>query len=122
MRLNVDGPAGDPAFTSGYLVLGVMLSDDRRGYKAGSGTLGGVTPNRPVTEGGYGAWQAGARLERTDFDDAAGGALNTWAANLSWWPTDATRVMLEAGRSERNLPAGPGEEIDFVQARLQIEL
>lgn len=121
MRLDVDGPAGDPAFTSGYLALGFMLTDDRRGYKTGSGTLGGVSPNRPVTEGGYGAWQAGARIELTDFDDATGGELNTYAANLSWWPTAATRVMLEAGRSESEGTAGINDEVDFLQLRLQLD-
>lgn len=121
MRLDVDGPAGDPSFTSGYLALGVMLTDDRRSYKTGSGTLGGVTPNRPVTEGGYGAWQAGARIELTDFDDATGGELNTYAANLSWWPTRATRVVFEAGRSESEGTAGINDEVEFLQARLQLD-
>lgn len=121
MRLDVDGPAGDPAFTSGYLALGWMLTDDRRGYKAGSGTLGGVTPSRPLTEGGFGAWQTGARVELTDFDDATGGELTTWAANLSWWPTKATRVVFEAGRSQTEGTAGFDDEVDFVQARLQLD-
>lgn len=120
MQLDIDGPAGDPSITSGYGVIGFMLTEDARGYKAGSGALGGVTPNRPVTEGGIGAWQASLRAEYTDFDTAPSGELSTYIAGLSWWPTGATRVMFEAGRSSLDGALG-NSDVDFVQARLQFD-
>ena len=120
MQLDIDGPAGDPSITSGYGVLGFMLTDDARGYKASRGALGGVEPNRPVTEGGIGAWQASLRAEFTDFDTAPAGELSTYAAGLSWWPTAATRVMLEAGSSTLDGALGD-TDLDFMQVRLQLD-
>ena len=97
-----------------------MLTDDARGYKASRGALGGVEPNRPVTEGGIGAWQASLRAEFTDFDTAPAGELSTYAAGLSWWPTAATRVMLEAGSSTLDGALGD-TDLDFMQVRLQLD-
>lgn len=122
MNLTLDTPAGDTDLQSGYALLGWVLTGEQRGYKTGSGKLGGVEPANPMIGGnGFGALQATARLEYSDFDEAAGGELTTWTAGLSWWLNEQVRIMGEVGRADLEGSAGFDDEVDFVQARFQFD-
>jgi phosphate-selective porin OprO/OprP len=44
----------DPIFFGGSVEAGFFLTDDTRSYKGGK--FGKSRVNRPVSEGGYGAW------------------------------------------------------------------
>ena len=68
----------DPSFNGFYVYGSYFLTNDRRSYKSGSGTPGGVKPSNPFyVENGTGAWEIAARYSQLDLDDdlVEGGTL-----------------------------------------------
>ncbi len=112
---------GEATLRGGYLGALVFLTDDHRLYDAETGQFERVKPARPLTEGGVGAVEIGARLDGLDLTDAegeaggSGGAAIAGTAILNWYPTDILRFT--ASHTLTRVTDGP-DEGDRVNATL----
>lgn len=102
-----DGPGSN--LHGGYLGALFFLTDDQRGYDAATGLFERVDPSSPVTEGGWGAFEVGARLDYLDLTDDGpdGGAQVSGTAIASWYPT--MRFRFTASHVYTHLTEGPDE-------------
>lgn len=91
----------------GYLGALFFLTPDQRTYDAGTGLFERVDPASPVTEGGWGAFEIGARLDYLDLTDDGpqAGAQISGTAIASWYPT--MRFRLTATHVYTHLTDGP---------------
>jgi len=82
---------GDPTFTGWYAETGFYIGGDRI-YKKGK--FDRPTIDRPVTEGGYGAFSGAIRYDTLDLTSSGinGGSQDTVAVAADWWPTRYTRL------------------------------
>jgi phosphate-selective porin OprO/OprP len=84
------------SYDGGYIAVSYVLTGEHRPYDAGSGTFGGLAPDRPVGQG-MGAWEIGLRNSRLDLRDGVQGSFgHTWAASLNWQAARNIRLMLNA--------------------------
>lgn len=85
----------EPAFWGGSAQITYFLTGEQREYQLIGSTFGRMTPSSPVTEGGWGTWEAGLRLDAIDLTDTGinGGEIYSTTLGLSWWPVGWTRVM-----------------------------
>jgi phosphate-selective porin OprO and OprP len=76
------------AFDAGWFLTGESMK-----YKGGS--FSGISPNKSVRDGGWGAWQLAARFENMDLNDGIyfGGETDVFTVGLNWHPTSNTRLM-----------------------------
>lgn len=90
VRTNVDAPAsGDPNFGGFHVSGSWILTGEMRDYNYISGIWGPVPVARSVYQGGWGAWELGARYSTLDLSDGTidGGAMDIWSLGLNWWLT-----------------------------------
>ncbi|MCK5934197.1 MAG: hypothetical protein KAG89_18730 [Fulvimarina manganoxydans] len=119
--VSVEGPFGHGTAHGGYLYSTYFLTGERRGYDRSSGTFGRVIPKNPIDDGGFGAFEIGARIDYLDLTDLGpdGGAQFglTGVANLYL----TKRVTLTADYSYTKGTAGPidDQEVHAVTGRLQ---
>lgn len=122
------GPVADPTFFGAYAEIGLFLTrGDARGYKAGR--FDRIRPERPVTDGGPGAWQINLRYDHLDLSDSGivGGQQDAVLGSLIFTPTDYTRLMLNLGfidYADAVVRTEAGEPIDsarFAAMRAQID-
>ena len=82
----VRAPGVNGTATGGYVYTSYFLTGERRGYSRSGGTFGRVIPKKPVGEGGFGAFELGARadyLDLTGLGPSAGAQIGlTGVANL----------------------------------------
>ena len=119
MRLELDGPAGDPDFTSWYASLGWFLTGETRSYSASSGKFGRTRPQRTVTEGGTGAIELAVRYDRSDLDSVASGVLTNWTAGVNWYLEDHVRIMANYVTGTLDVAGGADVDVSGPQLRLQ---
>lgn len=119
-RMTLDGPSGDPAFTSGFVQAGYFLTGETRRYRASSGKFDRTTALSTVAEGGPGAWEISARYDFADMGDAGLGDFETTTLALSWYPAKHVRASFNWVNGEHD---GPGytETGDAAQIRLQFD-
>ncbi|GAB4524012.1 MAG: hypothetical protein Tsb0010_08000 [Parvularculaceae bacterium] len=81
---------GDPTFQGGYGEFGVFFGG-RKTYKGGKFDRPKI--DRPVTQGGPGAFSLVARFDSLDLSNGGvdGGALDAYILGADWWPTKHTR-------------------------------
>jgi phosphate-selective porin OprO/OprP len=93
----VDSAAsGDPGFT-GYHVTGSwILTGEMRDYRYRSGIFGPVPVARSVYQGGWGAWELGARFSSIDLTDGPidGGEMDIFSLGVNWWLSPIFNVNL----------------------------
>jgi len=67
-----------------------------RDYNKRNGTFVRLPVARPVTEGGWGTWEVGARWSSLDLTDGAieGGDMQVLSIAVGWWPTRAASASL----------------------------
>lgn len=102
----------------GHLGALLFLTGDHRLYDAASGLFEQVEPTRPVTEGGLGAFEIGARFDWLDLtDDGDAGAQVSATAIANWYPT--ARLRFTATHVHSRVTAGPddGDRIDATLLR-----
>jgi phosphate-selective porin OprO and OprP len=134
---NVLFPSRDPSFFSGYAELGLLLTGESRGYRAGRWDRTKVL--KPFGSGGSGAFQINARLDYSDLNDQAGagianridgGQMTSYAASLIWFPTDYVKfiaqynhVLVDGGPSALPPFAQLGGEygLDLFALRAQVD-
>jgi phosphate-selective porin OprO/OprP len=86
----------DPGFT-GYHVTGSwILTGEMRDYRYKSGIFGPVPVARSVYQGGWGAWELGARYSSLDLTDGLvdGGEMDIFSLGINWWLTPVFNVNL----------------------------
>lgn len=81
---------GHPALQGGYGEAGIFFGG-RKTYKGGK--FDRPIIDRPLTEGGPGAFSLVARFDTLDLRSRGvdGGALDTYILGADWWPTKHTR-------------------------------
>jgi len=88
IRSDVKAPAvGDPTFTGYHITASWVLTGEMRGYNRKNGLLRPVPVARSVYQGGWGAWELGARFSTVDLTDGliAGGAMDILSFAVNWW-------------------------------------
>jgi phosphate-selective porin OprO/OprP len=119
MRLELDGPAGNPDFTSGYASLGWFATGETRSYSGSSGKFGRTRPERTVTEGGTGAIELAVRYDRSDLESGGAGVLTNWTAGVNWYLEDHVRIMANYIAGTLNVAGGADIDVSGPQLRLQ---
>lgn len=119
MNMSVEGPAGDPDFSSSYIQGGWFITGEQRSYSASSGRFGRTRPARALSEGGAGAWEIAARYDVSDLNDVAAGELRTWTAGVNWYVEDKIRVMANIVSGELDVTGGANTDVSGAQMRIQ---
>ena len=121
--LHLDRPGdADPTFFGGYAEMGVFLTDDSRTYR--NGTFDRTVPNRPISDGGFGALEINARYDRLDLTDAGigGGTQDAFGASLVWTPMAYLRFMADYMHLIYDIPSQqPVFGADVVGVRAQVD-
>ncbi len=122
----VDVPVGsDPTYYGYYAEVSFCITGEHRQYKRSSGAPLGVTPRRNFDgEGGYGAWELGARYSFCDLDEpgTAGGEpgtpgeLKDLTLGLNWYLNANSRWMINYVRAEHSVEG----YMSIVQTRFQV--
>ena len=94
--------AGDLRFYGGYAMVSWYLSGESRPYNRADGVPGRLIPQRNFAfgpHGGWGAFEAGARLSYTDLTDGSvqGGRLTMLMSTLNWYLRPQLKCMFEVG-------------------------
>jgi phosphate-selective porin OprO/OprP len=81
----------------GYLDASYFLTGEHRNYDPKTGTFGRVKVERPLQDGGIGAWQIGARADYVDLNNEGvkGGEQISYIGGLNWYPNNFIRFMLD---------------------------
>ena len=103
-----------------YVEAGWCVTGEKRSYSTRYGTVGGIRPARPVTSGGFGAWELAARWSATDLSDGGGDRGRVGSVGLNWYPVDPLRISIGAQRAHREL--ADGTQRDATLAELQVQL
>ncbi len=103
-----------------YIEAGWCLTGEKRGYSTRYGTVGGIKPYRPVTAGGFGAWELAARWSATDLREGGGDWGRVASVGLNWYPIDPLRISIGAQRAHREL--FDGTQRDGTLGQLQFQL
>jgi phosphate-selective porin OprO/OprP len=111
---------GGPTWHGEYAELGWCVTGERRSYSTRYGTIGGISPNRPVELDGFGAWEVALRWSKTDLSDDGGDQGYVRSVALSWYPTDPVRISLSLHRAHLE-PLG-GSPRDTTLGQLQVQL
>ena len=97
IRSNTDSPEfGDPSFDGYHLSASWALTGEIRSYRKRSGLFNPLPVSRPVSQGGWGAWEAAYRYSNLDLSDGnvEGGELDIHSLGLNWWLTQITQFSL----------------------------
>jgi phosphate-selective porin OprO/OprP len=92
----------DPTFSGGYVDVSFFITGESRAYEADSGEFGRIKVNKPVFQGGPGAWQVAYRYDMIDLNDEAirGGEQDTHIVGVNWHLNRHTRIMYNYNRSK----------------------
>ena len=79
--------SGDPFFHGGDVFISWLATGEIRSYNTRGGYFNGVSPARPVFEGGPGAWELVARFSYIDLDSqrceaGSSGKLRQWSTGI----------------------------------------
>jgi len=114
----------DADFEGYYGEILWFLTDDRRPYNGSGGNFKSVTPKSAVGQGGFGAWQVGARISNVDLIDSGidGGEQDNLTLGVNWFPHSNLRFSLNYINvlDTRGGPV-PDDEPDIFTLRGQIE-
>jgi len=94
IRSDADSPEfGDPSFDGYHLSASWALTGEIRAYRKRSGLFDPLPVTRPVSQGGWGAWEAAYRYSNLDLSDGSveGGELDIHSIGLNWWLTHVTQ-------------------------------
>lgn len=102
-----------------YAELGWAITGEKRDYSVRYGNFDGIEPRRPLTRGGWGAFEVGLRLSRTDFSDGGGSEGQVAGLAFNWYPVEQIRFSVNAQRVTLEVPGQPEIETDVIQGRVQ---
>lgn len=122
-RSDISMATSDPDFDSYYVEGSYFLTGESRAYDFEKGAFEGIKPASIVGEGGFGAWQVGARFSDLDLSDAgiSGGEEQNVTMGLNWYPNANLRFMANYV-NVLDVNGGPndGDEPDVFQFRAQV--
>jgi len=115
--------AGNPSFNGGDVVITYLITGEKRPYRTASNIYGFVPVDKPVFQGGPGAWEVVLRWSHLDLDDGTlqGGRLWRITPMVNWYLSKNLRLELAYGYGvlERfGLKGGT----HFFQTRVQLSL
>jgi phosphate-selective porin OprO/OprP len=132
-QANFDGGYGEASWT---------LTGESRKYIPETGAYSAIIPDRPfsLAEGGWGAWELGARVSYIDLNDnftaglpfasqpgaVAGGKQTAFTLGLNWYVNSNMRFMLnyvhaDIDRKSLTAPASSiGASVDAIALRSQV--
>lgn len=131
-QLKVDSAEGidvNPTYNGWYVDASWFITGEMRHYEADSGEFGRVSVNKPINEGGYGAWQIAARYDELDLSEGsdsipgctACGDQKTWLVGLNWLTTDYTAIKFNVSQAKIEGGVNDGAEITAFGARAQVD-
>jgi phosphate-selective porin OprO/OprP len=114
---------GNPEFHGGDVVATWVITGETRTYNTVGGFFKQVSPARPVTQGGPGAWELVFRFSSIDLDSAAirGGKFWRFTPMVNWHLSDNIRLELAYGYGKLNRFDLKGNT-QFFQSRIQLQL
>jgi phosphate-selective porin OprO/OprP len=119
----VDSPeTGDPFFHGGDIVVTWLATGETRVYNTRGGYFNQVSPNRPVFEGGPGAWEFVGRFSYIDLNSGTLQGGKFWRATptVNWHLSDHVRIGLAYGYGSLDRFDLVGKT-HFFQSRLQLQ-
>ena len=110
--LSEDGDRGSAK--GGFVQAGYFLTGETRKYKKGK--FDRTKPSKPLSKGGVGAFEIGARFDMLDARKASAEKVNAYALGVTWYPESHLRVKL-------NYVSANGDTFDAsgLQMRLQMD-
>lgn len=86
----------DPRFNGYNIDVSWVFTGEMRTYRKKSGVFNAVPVSRPVSTGGWGAWEVAFRFSKIDFTSGTleGGIMDTYSLGLNWCPTPFAQVTL----------------------------
>jgi phosphate-selective porin OprO and OprP len=81
----------------GYLSASYFLTGEHRNYDPERGVFDRVKVERPLQDGGPGAWELGARADYIDLNNKGvkGGEQISYIAGVNWYVNNYVRFMLD---------------------------
>jgi phosphate-selective porin OprO and OprP len=81
----------------GYLSGSYFLTGEHRNYNPEEGAFERVEVERPLQDGGPGAWEVAARADYIDLNDEGvkGGEQMSYIGGVNWYVNDYVRFMLD---------------------------
>jgi phosphate-selective porin OprO/OprP len=116
-------PGDDPLMHGGDVMVSWLATGETRGYNTVGGFFKSVSPAKPVTAGGPGAWELVFRASRIDLDDGPTNGGRFWRLTpmVNWHLTDNVRLAFVYGYGRLNRFDLNGHT-HFFQSRLQLLL
>jgi phosphate-selective porin OprO/OprP len=113
----------NPVFHGGDASVTWTVTGEVRPYVAPGSYFRDVSPSRPVTHGGPGAWEAGLRLSNIDLDGGTleGGKFWRFTPVVNWYLSDQIRLEFEYGYGQTDRLGHRGAT-HFYQSRIQLQL
>jgi phosphate-selective porin OprO/OprP len=114
---------GSPGVVGGdgwYAELGWAITGEKRDYSVRRGNFDGIEPTHPVTKGGIGAIEIGARYSNADLSDGGGDKSHVEGVALNWYPIAQIRLSVDGMRVTLEEVGLPKQETDVVQGRVQV--
>lgn len=112
-----------PVMHGGDVVVSWLLTGEIRAYNEVGGFFREISPKRPVTQGGRGAWELVSRYSYIDLDSGTlrGGKFGRFTEQLNWYLSENIRVELNYGYGHLNR-FDLGGNTHFFQTRIQLQL
>ncbi|WP_417450732.1 OprO/OprP family phosphate-selective porin [Kordiimonas sp.] len=121
---------GNATFWGGYIEAGWFITGEGKPLSLTKGAWGRPKVNKPVHEGGMGAWQVAARFDRVDLTGYGvyGGEQDTYLMGVNWYLNRHSRLMANYAHTTFdkafNVPANGADgsnDADVVTLRMQID-
>lgn len=120
----VDAPTkGNPLFHGGEVVGTWLITGETREYNTAGGFFKGISPDRPLFQGGFGAVEAVVHISYIDMDDAQiqGGKFWRITPMINFHLTDNVRLEVAYGYGKLDRFGLIGTT-QFFQGRIQLQL
>ncbi len=112
---------GNPTFHGGDVVATWLITGEIRPYNTRGGFFDMVSPERPVFQGGPGAWELVARFSYVNLDSGPvrGGTLWRFTPMANWYLSDNVRLEVTYGYGSLQRFNLTGKT-QFFQTRIQL--
>ena len=114
---------GNPLFNGGDVAATWIITGETRTYNTVGGFFRAVLPQRPVFNGGPGAWELVSRYSYINLDSGTlqGGRFGRFTEQLNWYLSQYVRLEFAYGYGRLNR-LGLSGNTQFFQSRIQLQL
>ncbi|USD37398.1 OprO/OprP family phosphate-selective porin [Ferrimonas sp. SCSIO 43195] len=114
-----------------YLTASYILTGEKWRYSRKKGVMKSPRPDKPVSAGGWGAWEVAVRYDQANFSDNSlkyGGDMTNYVVGLNWYLEDNLKAQLNyvyaEGEYDKSFDDINGieqndQDTSIIQARLQ---